>query len=156
MQFNYPEICKDNKPLNECEEFIINENYIDLGIEILDFEVKRTSYTNSVERKLFSRMISEQNEKAAKYRGEGRGIKETILGEQNKKRKEIISNAERQSREIRGQADARATNIYADAYNRSPEFYRYYKSLETYKSTLDSTTLFILSTDNKYLHFLEK
>ena len=133
-----------------------DDRYMNLGIEILDFEIKRTSYTGSVENKLFSRMISEQNEKAAKYRGEGRGIKETILGEQNKERKAIISNAERQSREIRGDADAQATRIYADAYNKNPEFYKFYKSLETYKSTLDSTTLFILSTDNKYLHFLEK
>ena len=61
-----------------------------------------------------------------------------------------------QSQNIKGQADAEATEIYASTYGKSPEFYRYLRTLETYKNTLDSTTLFILSTDNKYLKFIEQ
>ena len=57
---------------------------------------------------------------------------------------------------IMGKADAEATEIYALSYGRSPEFYNYFKTLETYKNTLDSSTFFILSTDNKYFKFLEQ
>ena len=101
-------------------------------------------------------MISEQNMIAEKYRAQGQGKKQEILGKQIQKEKEIISNAYLKSQEIIGKADAKATDIYARAYSKDPEFYNYYKTLETYKKTLDPTTLFILSTDNKFLKFIEK
>ena len=65
-----------------------------------------------------------------------------------------MSNAYLSAQNIKGKADAEATEIYANTYGKSPEFYNYLKTLETYKKTLDSTTLFILSTDNKYLKFI--
>ena len=67
-----------------------------------------------------------------------------------------MSDAYLQAQNIKGKADAKATQIYADSYGQSPEFYNYLKTLETYKNTLDPSTLFILSTDNKYLKFLEE
>ena len=70
--------------------------------------------------------------------------------------KEIISDAYLNAQNIKGMADAEATEIYANAYGKSPEFYNYLKTLDTYKNTLDPTTIFILSTDNKYLKFIEK
>ena len=60
------------------------------------------------------------------------------------------------SQRIKGKADAEATGIYANAYGRSPEFYNFIKSLETYKNTVDSTSSIILSTDNQYLKYLNK
>ena len=57
---------------------------------------------------------------------------------------------------IKGKADAEATEIYATTYSKAPEFYNYFRTLETYKTTLDENTLFILSTDNKYLKFIEQ
>ena len=62
----------------------------------------------------------------------------------------------RKSQEIKGNADATATKIYATAYNLDVDFYEFFKTLETYKNTLDPSTLFILSTDNKYLKYIEK
>ena len=129
---------------------------LNLGINVIDVQIKRVSYNRQVQDKLFNRMISEQNMIAEKYRAQGEGKKQEILGKQIQKEKEIISNAYLESQKIRGKADAKATDIYATAYSKDPEFYNFYQTLETYKVTLDPSTLFILSTDNKFLQFLEK
>ena len=126
-----------------------------MGIEVVDVQIKRVSYNKQVQNKLFNRMISEQSMIAEKYRAQGQGSKQEILGRQIQKEKEVRSNAYLSSQNIKGKADAQATEIYAKAYSQSPEFYNYLKTLETYKKTLDPTTVFILSTDNKYLKFLE-
>ena len=127
-----------------------------MGIEIVDVQIKRVSYNKQVQNKLFNRMISEQNMIAEKYRAQGQGSQQEILGKQIQKEKEIKSGAYLKSQNIKGSADAEATQIYAESYGQSPEFYNYLKTLETYKNTLDSSTLFILSTDNKYLKFLDQ
>ena len=129
---------------------------LNMGIEVADVQIKRVTYNKQVQTKLFNRMISEQNMIAEKYRAQGQGSKQEILGKQIQKEKEIMSDAYLTSQNIKGKADAEATEIYASTYGKSPEFYNYLKTLETYKKTLDSTTLFILSTDNKYLKFIEQ
>ena len=75
---------------------------------------------------------------------------------QVQRKKEIISGAYLEAQKIKGDADAKATRIYANAYGKSPEFYNFIKTLETYKNTIDSTTQFILSTDSPYLRYLKK
>ena len=75
---------------------------------------------------------------------------------QVQRKKEIISGAYLESQKIKGEADANATRIYANAYGKSPEFYNFIKTLETYSNTLDSSTQFILSSDNHYLKYLGK
>ena len=127
-----------------------------MGIEILDVQLKRINYTSQVQEQVFKRMISGQNQIAEKYRAQGQGKKQEILGMQVQRKKEIISGAYLESQKIKGEADANATRIYADAYGKAPEFYNFIKTLETYKNTLDSTTQYILSTDNPYLKYLGK
>ena len=129
---------------------------LDMGIQIIDIQLKRINYTPEVQDQVFNRMISGQNQIAEKYRAQGQGKKQEILGMQVQRKKEIISGAYLESEKIKGDADARATRIYADAYGKSPEFYNFIKTLETYKNTIDSTTQFILSTDNPYLRYMGK
>jgi len=129
---------------------------LNMGIEILDVQLKRINYTRQVQDQVFNRMISGQNQIAEKYRAQGQGKKQEILGMQVQRKKEIISGAYLESQKIKGEADANATRIYADAYGKSPEFYNFIKTLETYSNTLDSSTQFILSTDNHYLKYLGK
>ncbi len=129
---------------------------LNMGIEILDIQLKRINYTRQVQEQVFKRMISGQNQIAEKYRAQGQGKKQEILGMQVQRKKEIISGAYLESQTIKGEADADATRIYADAYGKSPEFYNFIKTLETYSNTLDSSTQFILSTDNHYLKYLGK
>ena len=136
----------------------VSKRLLDLkmGIEILDVQLKRINYTRQVQEQVFNRMISGQNQIAEKYRAQGQGKKQEILGMQVQRKKEIISGAYLESQKIKGEADANATRIYADAYGKSPEFYNFIKTLETYSNTLDSSTQFILSSDNHYLKYLGK
>ena len=136
----------------------VSERLLDLnmGIEILDVQLKRINYTRQVQEQVFNRMISGQNQIAEKYRAQGQGKKQEILGMQVQRKKEIISGAYLESQTIKGEADANATRIYADSYGKSPDFYNFIKTLETYSNTLDSSTQFILSTDNHYLKYLGK
>ena len=127
---------------------------LNMGIEILDVQLKRINYTRQVQEQVFNRMISGQNQIAEKYRAQGQGKKQEILGMQVQRKKEIISGAYLESQKIKGEADANATRIYADAYGEDPEFYKFIKTLETYKHTIDSTTQLILSTDNPYLKYM--
>ena len=129
---------------------------LNMGIEILDVHLKRINYIQTVQEQVFNRMISRQEQIAEKYRAQGQGKKQEILGMQVQRKKEIISGAYLESQKIKGEADANATRIYADAYGKSPEFYNFIKTLETYSNTLDSSTQFILSTDNHYLKYLGK
>ena len=127
---------------------------LQMGIEVVDVQLKRINYNKQVQSKLFNRMISEQNMIAEKYRGQGQGKKQEILGMQIQKSKEVRSQAYLEAQIIKGDADAEAVRIYAEAYNKSPEFYNFKKSLETYTKTLDSTTKVIMSTDGKYFKYL--
>ena len=130
---------------------------LNMGIEIIDVQLKSINYNNQVQTKQFNRMVSEQNMIAEKYRAQGQGKKQEVLGMQQQKEKEILSNAYLTSQSIRGAADSAAVKIYADAYTSSDisrDFYNFKKSLESYSKTIDSTTQIILSTDSKYLKFL--
>ena len=129
---------------------------LDMGIEIIDVQLKRIQYNTQVQSKLFNRMISEQNMIAEKYRAQGQGKKEEIIGMQTQKEKELLSEAYLKSQKIIGQADAEAVRIYADSYSKSPEFYNFKETLDSYESSIDSTTQIILSTDNKYLKYLNE
>jgi len=125
------------------------------GIELIDVRVKRINYVSDVQKKVFERMISERKRAAEQYRSEGQGKKAEIEGQMGKELKEIRSDAYRVAEELKGKADATAIDIYADAYNRDPEFYAFLKTLETYKDTIDKDTTVILTTDSEYLDYLK-
>ena len=127
-----------------------------LGIEILDFQFKRTNYASVDRPKVYERMISERKRIAEEYRSEGAGEAARISGSKDKDLKEITSEAYRQAQEIKGKADAEAANTYARAYNKDPEFYRFLKTMEVYRTTFDEGTILMLSTDGEFLKYLEK
>ncbi len=128
----------------------------DLGIELLDFQVKRINYVEQVRTDVYARMISERQRIAEKYRSEGAGEAARIIGAKDRDLKEITSIAYRQAQEIKGKADAEAANIYAAAYNRDPDFYRFLKTMEVYTRTMDKNTILLLSTDGEFLRYLER
>jgi membrane protease subunit HflC len=127
----------------------------DLGIELLDLRLKRINYVEEVQQDVFARMIAERQRIAEQFRSEGQGESARIHGERERELAQIQSEAYRQAEELRGQADAESTRVYADAYNRDADFYAFTKSLETYELTMDTSTLFILGTDNELLRFVE-
>jgi modulator of FtsH protease HflC len=125
------------------------------GVELRDVRVKRINYVDEVQQKVFDRMIAERKRIAAKYRSEGDGKSAEIRGQKEKELKRIQSEAYRTAQEIKGKADAEATRIYAQAYSLDPEFYQFLKTLETYRTSLDSETWLVLSTDSEFLKYLK-
>ncbi|HLF18012.1 MAG TPA: protease modulator HflC [Candidatus Omnitrophota bacterium] len=124
------------------------------GIELLDVRLKRINYVEEVRQKVYERMISERKRAAEKYRSEGQGEKAEIEGLMQKELNQIQSEAYKTAQEIQGEADAKAIKIYADAYNRDPEFYSFVKTLETYRSTINTSTTLMLSTENDFYEYL--
>jgi len=126
----------------------------DLGIEVLDFRIKKINYVDEVRQEVYARMISERKRIAERYRSEGAGEAARIAGEKQRELQVIESDAYRQAQEIRGKADAEAADIYARAYNRDPEFYRFLKTMLTLKESFDPETVMLLSTEGEFLRYL--
>lgn len=125
------------------------------GLELVDVRIKRINYVERVRQKVYERMVSERKRKAAQFRSEGEGKKAGILGQMEKELKSIVSGAYRTAEEIRGKADAEATTIYGESYNQDPEFYAFFKTLETYKEAAFENAYIILGTDSDYYRFLK-
>jgi membrane protease subunit HflC len=128
------------------------------GVELLDVQFKRVNYNPSVAQRIYERMISERQQIAERFRSEGAGEAAKISGQRQKDLQTIESEAYRRIQEIRGAADARATEIYAAAYNRSPEtaaFYRFLRTLESYKAVLTNDTTLILTTESDFFRLLK-
>ena len=128
----------------------------ELGLELVDFQIKRINYVAEVQQDVFARMIAERQRIAQQYRSEGEGEAARIRGERERDLQSIQSEAYRQAEETRGVADADASRIYADAYNRDGEFYEFTKSMETIETAIDPNTLMILTTDNALFQYLNQ
>ena len=133
---------------------LAKERTSDLGIEVLDFQFKRINYVPEVRNKVYERMISERKRIAEEFRSQGAGESARISGQKDRDLKEITSDAYRRAQEIKGRADAEAANIYAKAYNKDPNFYKFMKTMDIFKDALDKETTLVLSTDNEFLRYL--
>lgn len=128
------------------------------GIELLDIRFKRINYNQSVRPKIYDRMISERRQIAERFLSEGNGEAARIRGNRERDLNKIQSEAYREVEEIRGVADAKATEIYADAYNQSPEaveFYEFTRTMQSYKDIIANNTTLVLSTDSDLFKFLK-
>jgi membrane protease subunit HflC len=128
----------------------------DLGIELLDLRIKRINYVEEVQKDVFARMIAERQRIAELYRSQGQGEAARIGGERERDLQRIQSEAFKTAEELRGKADAEATDIYAGAYGRDADFYAFTRSLEAYEKVIDPGTMLILGTDSDFLRFLER
>jgi membrane protease subunit HflC len=111
-----------------------------------------------VQKKIYERMISERKRIAEKFRSEGQGEAAKIQGDRERDLKKIESEAYRQAQEIKGKADAEATAIYARAYDQNAEsrdFYRFLKTMDSYKNTLSEKDWLLLSTKGDFFKFLQ-
>lgn len=128
---------------------------VKFGIELIDVKIKRVNYVQKVRDSVYARMVAERNQVAEKIRSQGRGEAFRIEGDKEKDLKLIQSEAYRTAQEIKGKADAEATKIYADAFNKDPEYYSFTKSLEVYQTSLDKKSKVVLSTDSELLRYLK-
>ena len=128
------------------------------GIELMDIRFKRINYNESVRPKIYDRMISERRQIAERFRSEGNGEAARIVGNRERDLNKVQSEAYRSVEGIRGEADAKATEIYARAYNQSPEavqFYEFTRTMDTYKAAIATNTTLVLSTDSELFKFLK-
>lgn len=126
----------------------------ELGIELVDVRIRRINYIDSVRRQVETRMISERQSIAERFRAEGQGKSSEILGAMERELRTIRSEAERQAAEIRGKADAEATKIYGESYGADPEFYAFLRTLESYRN-LDENATLMLDADSEYFRYLQ-
>jgi len=128
------------------------------GIELLDIRFKRINYNETVRRRIYERMVSERQQIAERFRSEGAGEAAKIIGKKERDLQEIESEAYKSVQEIYGAADAKASAIYAEAYDQSKqsaEFYAFLKTLETYREVLTSDISLILTTDSPLFGLLK-
>lgn len=126
------------------------------GIELIDVMFKRVNYIDSVRERVYDRMISERKRIAAEKRSLGQGMKAEILGKVDKDLKEITSEANRRALEIKGKADAEATKIYGQAFSVNPEFYSFFKTLESYDKIIGGNTSLVISSDSDLYKYLSE
>ena len=127
----------------------------EFGIELVDVRFKRISYVDTVQQKVFERMVSERKRIAERSRSEGQGRAAEIRGQKERDMLAASSAGYKSAQELKGAADAQAAAIYARAYGRDPELYQFLKSMETLNATMDEKAWLILSTDSELLKYLK-
>ena len=131
----------------------------EFGIELLDVRLRHVNYNPDVLGRIYQRMISERLQIAQRFRSEGEGEAARIAGQKERDINEIQSTAYRQVQEIRGESDAKASEIYARAYTQNPqaaEFYNFLKGMETYRKILTKDATLVLSTDSDLFNLLKR
>ena len=125
------------------------------GIVLIDVRIKRADLPEEIEKAVFSRMRSERERIAAQLRAEGEEQAKQITSSADKDKEILLADARKDAEKVMGQGDAQALETYADAYNQDPKFYRFWRTLESYKIALKDGSRIVLSTDSDYLEFLE-
>ena len=126
------------------------------GIELVDVRILRINYLPETRQQVFNRMIADRQRVTARYISEGQQRSAELRGTKDRLVREIQSLAQEQELLILGEGEAQSIQIYADAYNQDSEFYRFYKTLETLRTTMDADTWLILSTDSEFYSILQR
>tara|TARA_B100000073_G_scaffold310834_1_gene283473 strand:+ start:801 stop:1670 length:870 start_codon:yes stop_codon:yes gene_type:complete len=135
----------------------LGEDSNELGVEIVDFRVKRIDFEREIRTSVFERMKTERNRIAEELRAEGREEATIIRAEADKKRTVTLANATREAEKIRGEGDATAAATYAEAYNKDPEFYDFTRSLKLIRNSFnDEGDILLIDPDSDYLKYLNK
>ena len=128
-----------------------------LGIELVDFRVKQVEFVENARNSVYNRMREERARVASETRARGRESEALIRSTAEKDRTIILADANRQGQIIRGEGDARAAEIYANAYNQDPEFYAFYRSIDAYRNSIgNSGDILVLDPDNEFFQYLNR
>ena len=126
-----------------------------LGIEVVDFRVKQVEFVREVRPSVYNQMREERAQVAAEIRAEGREAAELTRSTADRERTVILADAYRDGQKIRGEGDARAAEIYADAYNKNPEFYAFYRSIDAYRKSFGNDgDILVLDPNNEFFKYL--
>lgn len=126
------------------------------GIEVVDVRIKRVDLPRENEESIYARMDAERKRQANKFRSEGEEEAQKIRASTEKDKTIILADAYKKSEEIRGEGEARALEIYANAYNKDTDFYEFMRTLEAYKKVIDGKTTLVLPADSKLFKTLNE
>ena len=133
----------------------LNEEVKDLGIEIIDFRVKRIDLPSNLSNSVYERMKTERQELAEKLRSEGNEIAREKRAEADKERVVILADAYKQSQQLRGEGDATAASIYAESFSKNPEFYEFTTSMKAYVETFENKSdVMLIDSDSEFFKYL--
>ena len=126
------------------------------GLEVVEVRIKRTDLPPEIASSIFNRMRTERERIAMEYRSEGKEEATKIRAETDKEKTILVAEAYKKEQSIRGEGDGLSTKIYADAFSKDPKFYSFMRSMEAYKSSLNTDTTLLMSEDSDFLGFLNK
>jgi membrane protease subunit HflC len=124
------------------------------GIDVVDVRLRRADLPSENSEAIYARMQSERQQQASQYRGEGAEAAQTVRANAERERTVLLAEAQRDGQRVRGDGDAQAVKIYADAFGRDKEFFAFYRSLQAYRASLNGhDTSFVLSPDSRFFRF---
>jgi membrane protease subunit HflC len=132
------------------------ESLSEWGVAVADVRINRTELPKGTEQSVYARMQTERERLAKKNRAEGQENARRIRAEADREARVIVANARRDAEIMRGEGDAEATRIYAEAYGSDPDFYGFTRSLEAYRKTIDADTTLVLSPESEFFQFFER
>jgi len=127
-----------------------------LGVELVDIRVKQVEFPDDVRTSVYAQMREERARVAAERRAQGNEISEQRRSTADKERTIILADAYRDGQKLRGEGDARAAEIYAKAYNRDPEFYAFYRSIDAYRKSMGTGDILVLDPNNEFFRYLNQ
>ena len=133
----------------------LNNEVKDLGIEIIDFRVKRIDLPSNLSNSVYERMKTERQELAEKLRSEGNEIAREKRAEADAERVIILANAYKEAQQLRGEGDAQAASIYAESFSKNPEFYEFTRSMKAYVETFENKSdVMLIDSDSEFFKYL--
>jgi modulator of FtsH protease HflC len=126
------------------------------GIDVVDVRIRRADLPKENSEAIYARMVSERQQQAAQYRGEGSEAAQTVRANADRERTVILAEAQRDAQRVRGDGDAQSIKIYADAFGQDKEFFAFYRSMQAYRDALNGhSTSFVLTPDSGFFRFFE-
>ena len=134
----------------------LNESVKDLGVEIIDFRVKRIDLPSNLSNSVYERMRTERQRLAEELRSEGKEIAREIRAVADKDKVVILAEAYKLSQQLRGQGDAEAAGIYAESFSQDPEFYEFTRSLKAYQMSFkNKSDVLLIDPDSDFFKYLD-
>ena len=147
-------ITENREKLMEIVTFNSNKATLDYGIEVLDVRIRRVDLPAENEESIYARMEAERNRQANKFRSEGEEEAQKIRASTDRDKTIILADAYKEAEGIRGEGDAKAVEIYANAYSADTKFYEFVRTLDTYKKIIDDKTTLVLPADSRLFKLL--
>ncbi len=135
----------------------VSEQGKSFGIEVVDVRIRRADLPEENSQAIYARMVSERQQQAAQYRGEGAEAAQTVRANADRERTVILAEAQRSAQKVRGDGDAESIRIYAAAFGQDKEFFAFYRSMQAYRDALNGrSTSFVLTPGSGFFRFFEK